>query len=62
MNIDKLAWYCEDLDDGSITYTNYDFITDDNPITADELEAGEHIKTMPAAELLEALENQLEFI
>lgn len=56
------VWFEEDLDDNSVTYTNYDFIVEDGRITADELEIGEHIKAMPARKLLEALENQLEIL
>lgn len=49
-------------DDGIAMYINYDFITKEKPITSDELDAGEYLKTMTMGDLLKALEEQSEIL
>lgn len=53
--------WCKD-EDNITFYTNYDFIEEENPITPDELDTGEYLKTMTMGELLEAIEEQNELL
>lgn len=50
------VWYKEDQ--GTTIYTNYDYITEDQPIDESELESGEYLKEMTMGALLSALEAQ----
>ena len=50
------VWYKQI--EGTIIYTNYDFINEDSPIDQSELQDGEKIKPMTMGALLVALEQQ----
>lgn len=56
-----VAVWCKNLH-GVTVYTNYDFITDDDPINKSELQDGEFIQPMSMSALLTLLEKQNEII
>jgi len=56
-----VAVWCKILS-GVTVYTNYDFITDDNPVEKSELKSGEFIQPMSMTALLTLLEKQNEII
>lgn len=53
----KVAVWCKNIS-GVTIYTNYDFIVEDNPISASELKDGEFLVEMTMSELLPLLEKQ----
>jgi hypothetical protein len=52
-----IAVWCREYE-GVIIYTNYDFISEDEPISESEIEDGEFIKQMTMTALLIFLEEQ----
>lgn len=52
-----VAVWCKDIQ-GTTVYTNYDYITENQPIDESELEQGEYLKEMTMGALLTALEVQ----
>lgn len=56
-----VAVWCKEFE-GVIIYTNYDFIIDEEPITEEELEEGEFLKSMTMTALLLLLEKQNEIL
>jgi hypothetical protein len=52
-----VAVWCKEIQ-GTTVYTNYDYITENQPIDESELEQGEYLKEMTMGALLTALEAQ----